>query len=365
MSLSPPFRKIIHVDMDAFFASVEQLDDPSLKGLPVAVGGGGKRGVVAAASYEARKFGVRSAMSGMIAIQRCPELIFVSPRFERYKEISKQIRSIFYEHTDLVEPLSLDEAYLDVSHHKKGNPSATLIAQDIRNAILKRTGLNASAGISINKFVAKIASDVNKPNGQKTIPPEEVLTFLEQLDIRKFFGIGKVTADKMYGLGIFTGADLKKQSVAFLEDHFGKSGQYFYQAVRGIHHSEVKPERIQKSIGAERTFNKNISSEVFLKDKIEALAEELSRRLNKNKVSGKTITLKLKYSDFNIQTRSKTIPYFISDKDLILENALALLYQETLNNSVRLVGISMSKLNNEKATPKAQAPVSVQLHIDF
>ena len=319
MSLSPPFRKIIHVDMDAFFASVEQLDDPSLKGLPVAVGGGGKRGVVAAASYEARKFGVRSAMSGMIAIQRCPELIFVSPRFERYKEISKQIRSIFHEHTDLVEPLSLDEAYLDVTHHKKGNPSATLIAQDIRNAILKRTGLNASAGISINKFVAKIASDVNKPNGQKTIPPEEVLTFLEQLDIRKFFGIGKVTADKMYGLGIFTGADLKKQSVAFLEDHFG----------------------------------------------IEALAEELSRRLNKNKVSGKTITLKLKYSDFNTQTRSKTIPYFISDKDLILENALALLYQETLNNSVRLVGISMSKLNNEKARPKAQAPVSVQLHIDF
>ena len=351
--------------MDAFFASVEQLDNPSLRGLPVAVGGGGKRGVVAAASYEARKFGVRSAMSGMMAKRLCPDLIFVPPRFDRYKEISNQIRLIFHEHTDFVEPLSLDEAYLDVTQHKKGTPSATLIAQDIRETILKRTGLNASAGVSINKFVAKIASDINKPNGQKTIPPEAVLSFLETLDIRKFFGIGKVTADKMYGLGIFTGADLKKHSEDFLIENFGKSGRYFHQAVRGIHPSEVKPERIQKSIGAERTFSENISSEIFLKEKIDALAEELSRRLKKNKVSGKTITLKLKYSDFNTQTRSKTIPYFISSKDLILENALDLLYQENLNNSVRLVGISMGKLNNEKVTPIKQLPVSVQLHIDF
>jgi DNA polymerase-4 len=365
MSLEPPFRKIIHVDMDAFFASVEQLDQPELRGIPLAVGGGGKRGVVAAASYEARAFGVRSAMSGIIASRLCPQLIFVPPRFERYKEVSAQISTIFRQHTDLVEPLSLDEAYLDVTHHKKGNPSASLIASEIRKEILKLTGLHASAGISINKFVAKIASDINKPNGQKTIPPEEVLSFLENLDIRKFFGIGKVTADKMYGLGIFTGADLKLKSEDFLETHFGKSGRYFYRAVRGVHHSEVSPERIQKSVGAERTFNENISSEVFLEGKIIALAEELSKRLGRSKLSGKTITLKLKYADFNTQTRSKTLPYFIADKDLITAAATELLYQEVLSNSVRLLGISMGKLNNEKKEAIKGPPVSVQLNIDF
>jgi DNA polymerase-4 len=365
MSLEPPFRKIIHVDMDAFFASVEQLDQPELRGIPLAVGGGGKRGVVAAASYEARAFGVRSAMSGIIASRLCPQLIFVPPRFERYKEVSAQISTIFRQHTDLVEPLSLDEAYLDVTHHKKGNPSASLIASEIRKEILKLTGLHASAGISINKFVAKIASDINKPNGQKTIPPEEVLSFLENLDIRKFFGIGKVTADKMYGLGIFTGADLKLKSEDFLETHFGKSGRYFYRAVRGVHHSEVSPERIQKSVGAERTFNENISSEVFLEGKIIALAEELSKRLGRSKLSGKTITLKLKYADFNTQTRSKTLPYFIVNKDLIIAAATELLYQEVLSNSVRLLGISMGKLNNEKKEAIKGPPVSVQLNIDF
>jgi DNA polymerase-4 len=365
MSLEPPFRKIIHVDMDAFFASVEQLDQPELRGIPLAVGGGGKRGVVAAASYEARAFGVRSAMSGIMASRLCPQLIFVPPRFERYKEVSAQISTIFRQHTDLVEPLSLDEAYLDVTHHKKGNPSASLIASEIRTEILKLTGLHASAGISINKFVAKIASDINKPNGQKTIPPEEVLSFLENLDIRKFFGIGKVTADKMYGLGIFTGADLKLKSEDFLETHFGKSGRYFYRAVRGVHHSEVSPERIQKSVGAERTFNENISSEVFLEGKIIALAEELSKRLGRSKLSGKTITLKLKYADFNTQTRSKTLPYFIVNKDLIIAAATELLYQEVLSNSVRLLGISMGKLNNEKKEAIKGPPVSVQLNIDF
>jgi DNA polymerase-4 len=365
MSLEPPFRKIIHVDMDAFFASVEQLDQPELRGVPLAVGGGGKRGVVAAASYEARAFGVRSAMSGIIASRLCPQLIFVPPRFERYKEVSAQISTIFRQHTDLVEPLSLDEAYLDVTHHKKGNPSASIIASEIRTEILKLTGLHASAGISINKFVAKIASDINKPNGQKTIPPEEVLSFLENLDIRKFFGIGKVTADKMYGLGIFTGADLKLKSEDFLETHFGKSGRYFYRAVRGVHHSEVSPERIQKSVGAERTFNENISSEVFLEGKIIALAEELSKRLGRSKLSGKTITLKLKYADFNTQTRSKTLPYFIVNKDLIIAAATELLYQEVLSNSVRLLGISMGKLNNEKKEAIKGPPVSVQLNIDF
>ncbi|HET8752867.1 MAG TPA: DNA polymerase IV, partial [Salinimicrobium sp.] len=209
------FRKIIHVDMDAFYASVEQLDNPELKGKPIAVGGSSKRGVVAAASYEARPYGVRSAMSSITAKKLCPDLIFVYPRFDRYKEISRQIRQIFHEYTDLVEPLSLDEAYLDVTENKTGNPSATLIAEEIRKKILKKTGLTASAGISINKFIAKIASDINKPNGQKTVNPEEIESFLEELEIRKFFGVGKVTAEKMYQLGIFTGKDLKNKDLEF------------------------------------------------------------------------------------------------------------------------------------------------------
>lgn len=216
-------RKIIHVDMDAFYASVEQLDHPDLRGKAIAVGGSSDRGVVAAASYEARKFGVKSAMSGKLAKRLCPELIFVKSNFERYREISEQIRSIFFEYTELVEPLSLDEAYLDVTQNKKGNPSATQLATEIRKRIKEKTGLNASAGISINKFIAKVASDINKPNGQKTIPPEEVIDFLEGLDVRKFHGVGKVTQEKMYKLGIFTGADLKRYSLKDLEDKFGKS----------------------------------------------------------------------------------------------------------------------------------------------
>jgi len=208
-----PLRKIIHIDMDAFYASVEQLDNPDLLGKAIAVGGSEQRGVVAAASYEARKFGVRSAMSSVIAKRNCPQLIFVRPRFDRYKEISNKIREIFLEYTELVEPLSLDEAYLDVTENKKGNPSATLIAREIRQKIKERTGLNASAGISINKFIAKVASVINKPNGQKTVNPEEVVEFLEHLQIRKFHGVGKVTAEKMYQLGIFKGADLKEQRI--------------------------------------------------------------------------------------------------------------------------------------------------------
>ncbi|MFH4966639.1 DNA polymerase IV [Gaetbulibacter sp. M240] len=365
MSADLPIRKIIHVDMDAFYASVEQMDNPELKGKPIAVGGGGKRGVVSAASYEARKFGVKSAMAGNLAARLCPELIFVKPRFERYGEISKQIRRIFFEYTDLVEPLSLDEAYLDVTENKKGNPSASLIAQEIRERILKEVGLTASAGISINKFIAKVASDYNKPNGQKTVNPEEVLEFLEALDIRKFYGVGKVTAEKMYQLGIFTGKDLKQRTLEFLEDHFGKSGAYYYDVVRGIHTSEVKPNRIRKSLAAERTFSENLSSEVFMLEKLEHIAEEVARRLAKSKVSGKTVTLKIKYSDFTLQTRSKTLPYFISEKALIMETAKNLLYQETLQNSVRLLGISLSNLNTEaEKKPEAKA-VSVQLKIEF
>ncbi|WP_166959567.1 DNA polymerase IV [Yeosuana marina] len=361
----PCNRKIIHVDMDAFYASVEQMDHPELKGKPIAVGGSEKRGVVSTASYEARKFGVKSAMSGLLAKRNCPELIFVKPRFDRYHEISKKIRRIFFDYTDLVEPLSLDEAYLDVTENKKGNPSASLIAKEIRERIFNEVGLTASAGISINKFIAKVASDYNKPNGQKTVNPEDVIAFLEQLDIRKFYGVGKVTAEKMYQLGIFTGLDLKSKSIEFLEELFGKSGKYYYYVVRGIHTSEVKPNRIRKSLAAERTFNENLSSEVFMLEKLSNIANEVSRRLNKSKVAGKTVTLKIKYSDFTMQTRSKTLHYFISDAALILETAKDLLYQETLSNSVRLLGISMSHLNTETNKETEQKNVSVQLKFEF
>lgn len=362
------WRKIIHVDMDAFFASVEQLDNPSLRGKAVAVGGGGSRGVVAAASYEARKYGVRSAMSGIIAKRNCPDLIFVKPRFDRYKEVSAQIKEIFYSYTDLVEPLSLDEAYLDVTQNKKQLFSATKMAEEIRAKIYQKTGLTASAGISINKLVAKIASDYNKPNGQKTVPPEEVIPFLEALDIRKYHGIGKVTTKKMYALGIFTGKELKAQSQEFLTNHFGKAGRYYYQAVRGIHTSEVKPSRIPKSMGAERTFSENLTSELFLEEKINAVAIELDKRIKRHKASGKTITLKIKYSDFVIQTRSKTLPFFIADKSMIIAYAKQLLYQEKLQNSVRLIGLTISNLNNQETSSKKEEPknaLDVQLELPF
>ncbi|WP_179353126.1 DNA polymerase IV [Winogradskyella vidalii] len=362
-----PIRKIIHVDMDAFYASVAQMDHPELRGKAIAVGGGGARGVVSAASYEARKFGVKSAMSGRLAIKLCPELIFVSTDFERYTEISKRIRQIFFDYTDLVEPLSLDEAYLDVTENKKGLPSASIIAEEIRQRIFDEIGLTASAGISINKFIAKVASDYNKPNGQKTVNPEDVLQFLEDLDIRKFYGVGKVTAEKMYQKGIFTGKDLKSKTVDYLSQHFGKSGRYYYDVVRGIHHSEVKPNRIRKSLAAERTFRENLSSEIFMLEKLEHIAEEVEKRLRKSNVTGKTITLKIKYSDFTLQTRSKTLPYFVSEKAILLETARELLYQNTLNNSVRLLGISISNLNTDvkKIKKEAKATVSVQLKFSF
>ncbi len=360
MSEEIQIRKIIHVDMDAFYASVEQMDFPELRGKPLAVGGSEVRGVVSAASYEARKFGVRSAMSGVQAKRNCPELIFVRPRFDRYKEISNKIRKIFLEYTDLVEPLSLDEAYLDVTQNKKGNPSASLIAQEIRERIHNEVGLNASAGISINKFVAKIASDYNKPNGQKTVNPEEVESFLENLEIKKFYGIGKVTKEKMYQHGIFTGKDLKSKTREYLEQHFGKSGGFYYNIVRGIHTSEVKPDRISKSVAAEHTFIENLTSEIFMLEKLERIAAELEKRLKKYTLSGKTVTLKIKYSDFTTHTRSKTLPYFIADKGLLLETAKELLFQERMKDSVRLLGISLNNLNTD-----VKKTVAVQLRFEF
>lgn len=354
------YRKIIHVDMDAFYASVEQLDNPELRNKPVAVGGSSVRGVVSAASYEARKYGVRSAMSGVLARKKCPHLIFVKPRFYRYKEISAKIREIFYDYTDLVEPLSLDEAYLDVTENKKGNSSAGLIAKEIRDRIWNELELRASAGISVNKFLAKVASDINKPNGQKTIKPDEVLVFLEELSVTKFYGVGKVTAAKMHNNGIFTGLDLKKRSIEELVSLFGKSGNHYYNIVRGIHNSKVKPNRIRKSIAAERTFTENLSSEVFMLDKLNAIADELEKRMKKINAKGKTITLKIKYSDFTQQTRSKTTTFFMQSKNEFFPIIKELLYQDTLKNSVRLLGISFSSLNTE-----VKQPVWIQLQFEF
>lgn len=348
--------------MDAFFASVEQLDHPQWRGRALAVGGEGSRGVVSAASYEARKYGVRSAMSGIIAKKLCPHLIFAKPRFERYKEISDQIRAIFIEYTPLVEPLSLDEAFLDVSDYS----SATLVAEEIRTKIKSKTGLTASAGISINKFLAKIASDWNKPDGQKTLPPENIIEFLESIDVKKFHGIGKKTKLKMYQLGIYTGKDLKEKTEEFLFKHFGKGGKYYYQVVRGFHNSPVKPHRTPKSVGVERTFEKNLSSEFFLEEKLKNIAENLEMRLSKNKLAGRTITLKIKYSDFKQQTRSKTGNLYLSNKDLILERVKELLYKEKLSNSVRLIGISISNLNDVKKQNKVKPLIKIsQLSLPF
>jgi len=346
--------------MDAFYASVAELDNPELRGKAIAVGGSELRGVVTAASYEARKFGVKSAMSSFLAKQKCPHLIFVKSDFERYKELSAKIREIFYEYTDLVEPLSLDEAYLDVTENKKGNPSANAIAREIRERIYEETGLRASAGISINKFIAKVASDINKPNGQKTIHPEEVLQFLEELPVNKFYGVGKVTAAKMYNLGIFVGNDLKRKTVEELVKSFGKSGTHYYNIVRGIHNSTVKPNRIRKSIAAERTFSENISSEIFMIERLDKIADELERRMKKSDTKGKTVTLKIKYSDFTQQTRSKTKADFMQTKKEFFPVVKELLYQNKLTNSVRLLGLSFGNLNTEK-----KEPFWVQLQFEF
>jgi len=346
--------------MDAFYASVAELDNPELKGKAIAVGGGGVRGVVSAASYAARKFGVTSAMSGVLAKQKCPHLIFVKTDFARYKELSLKIREIFHQYTDLVEPLSLDEAYLDVTENKKGNPSANDIAKEIRAKIYETTGLRASAGISINKFIAKIASDINKPNGQKTIHPEEVLDFLEQLPIKKFYGVGKVTAAKMHKLGIFVGNDLKQKSLEDLVKLFGKSGTHYYNIVRGIHTSPVNPNRIRKSVAAERTFKENILSENAMLEQLEKIAAELERRMLKIEAKGKTITLKIKYADFTQKTRSKTTAHFMQKNSEFFPVLKELLLQEKLAAAVRLLGISFSNLNTERK----KAPAT-QLKFEF
>jgi len=354
-----PLKKIIHVDMDAFYASVEQHDFPELKGKPIAVGHI-HRGVVATASYEARKFGVHSAMASKIAQQKCPELIFVPPRFKRYKEISLQIRSIFYEYTDLVEPLSLDEAYLDVTENKKSISSANQIAREIRQKIFETTGLTASAGISINKFLAKTASDIHKPNGQKTIHPSQVLSFLEQLPIEKFYGIGKVTAQKMKSVGIENGLDLKNYSLDELTRLFGKAGKRYYYVVRGMSNAEVRSHRIQKSVAIEETFWDDLQSDEAIYKKIDELTDQLFIRLEKSNIKGKTLTLKIKYQDFTLLTRSKTEPNFFPNKFKVSALAKTLWNSRPYNRPVRLLGLSLSNLNTE-----TRKQVSIQLSLPF
>ena len=354
-----PQRKIIHVDMDAFYASVEQHDNPELRGKPIAVGGG-QYGVVAAASYEARKFGVRSAMPGRMALEKCPQLIVVKPRFQRYKEISQQIRTIFYEYTDLVEPLSLDEAYLDVTENKKGIESANDIAREIRQRIFEETGLTASAGISVNKFLAKVASDYNKPNGQKTIHPTQILEFMEELPIEKFYGIGKVTANRMHEMHIFKGADLKKRSLEELIRLFGKSGNYYYNVVRGIHKSEVKPHRIQKSVAVEETFWENLLDEDSVFKQLQLISEEVETRLAKKEIKGKSLTLKIKYKDFTQYTRSKTQEVYFDGATDFFETAQKLWELRPFDKPVRLLGLSLSNLNTQE-----KKQISVQLKIPF
>ena len=346
--------------MDAFYASVEQRDAPELKGKPVAVGGSSMRGVVASASYEARKFGVRSAMPSVTAKRLCPQLIFVKSRFDVYREVSHQIRAIFHEYTDLVEPLSLDEAYLDVTDSFKGPPSATIIAEQIRQRIQQTTGLTASAGVSFNKFLAKVASDINKPDGMKVITPEEALPFLAQLPIEAFHGIGKVTAAKMRRMGIFTGEELKKHTEVDLVQRFGKVGRHYYKIVRAEDNRPVNPNRIRKSIGAERTYREDISAIKVMQEKLDYLCEVVHSYMKKSDNYGRTVTLKAKMPDFRIITRSKTFGTELRDLEQLQKIVSQLLLENTENIPiVRLLGVSVSNLSRE------QGVEGIQLEFDF
>lgn len=346
--------------MDAFYASVEQRDQPELRGKPVAVGGAGMRGVVASASYEAREFGVRSAMPSVTAQRLCPGLVFVRSRFDVYREVSQQIRAIFLDYTDLVEPLSLDEAFLDVSENKKAMKSATMIAEEIRQRIQEETHLTASAGVSFNKFLAKVASDINKPDGIKVITPAEAMDFLEALPIKKFHGIGKVTAEKMKRMGIFTGKELKKMSEIELVQRFGKAGRHYYRIVRAEDTRAVNPNRIRKSIGAERTYRDDIVLTEEMKEKLTYLSGVVFRYMEKSDNYGRTVTLKAKSPDFKVITRSKSFSGEIRD----LKQLEAVAHELMMQNrdeipSVRLLGISVSNLSKDV---KGEG---IQLSFDF
>ncbi|MGZ3851393.1 MAG: DNA polymerase IV, partial [Flavisolibacter sp.] len=351
-------RKIIHIDMDAFYASVEQRDNPDLKGKAIAVGGSpeGRGGVVATCSYEARKFGVRSAMPSKKALQLCPHIIFVKPRFDVYKDVSRKVREIFRRYTDIIEPLSLDEAYLDVTEDKQGIGSAIDIAKLIKKAIKDELQLTASAGVSVNKFVAKIASDMQKPDGLTFIGPSRIEKFVEELAIEKFYGVGKVTAEKMKSLKIFTGGDLKKLSQKELIQHFGKAGKFYYQIVRGIDDRPVDTNDESKSIGAEDTFPKDLTTIETMNEQLEKIALVVHRRLTGHRLKGRTVTVKIKYHDFKIITRSRSFPQATDDLSLVVSTAKELLLStEPEDMRIRLLGISMSNFG-EKALSKRTIP---------
>lgn len=355
-------RKIIHIDMDAFYASVEERDNPELRGKPVAVGGSPTgRGVLATANYVARKYGLRSAMSSAQALRLCPNVIFVKPRFDVYKEVSNQIREIFYEYTDLVEPLSLDEAYLDVTENKVRNPSATLIAKEIKLKIRERTQLTASAGVSFNKFLAKVASDVQKPDGLTVITPEQADAFLDALPVGKFHGVGRVTKQKMNLLGIETGADLKKWEEVDLIRHFGKAGSHYYHIVRGIDNREVSSEHTRKSVGAERTFSKDYNDWETILEELKTIAEKVSERMKRIQTKGKTITVKVRYDDFETISRSQTASEYFNDESQIFLLARQLLEEtQAGERKVRLLGIAMSNLDS-----KPERSELIQLKLPF
>ncbi len=350
--------------MDAFYASVEQRDNPTLVGKPVAVGHRGKRGVVAAASYEARKYGVHSAMASVTALRKCPHLIFVPARFDVYKNISAQIMEIFREYTDLVEPLSLDEAFLDVTENKMGMLYATDIAKEIKRKIKERTRLNASAGVSYNKFLAKIASDYNKPNGLCVITPRRAEQFIETLSIDKFYGVGRVTADKMRSLGIHTGKDLKERTLLELTQQFGKAGDMYYHFARGIDEREITAERIRKSLGAEETFEEDLYKEEDLLRKLEALAHEVMARADKRKFYCHTVTLKVKYADFSIISRSRTLQREVNNFETLFKIGKELLWlvEDIPIRKIRLMGLSL-KISSSDIIEDNRFPR--QLTIDF
>ena len=360
-------RKIIHIDMDAFYASVEQRDRPEFKGKPVIVGGDPKsRGVVATCSYEARKFGIHSAMPSVTAYRLCPNAVFIRPRFDVYREVSSQLREIFCEYTDLVEPLSLDEAFLDVTQNYKGMPSATLIAQEIKRKVYDRTGgLTSSAGVSFNKFLAKVASDINKPDGITVITPEMADEFIDKLPIRKFFGVGKVTEEKMLNIGIKTGADLKKYKKEQLIQIFGKSGNYFYDIAHGLDDRPVEPNRIRKSIGKETTFSEDIDDTDHIIEILEDIAAKLENSLIKKDAKGRTITLKMKYFDFQSITRSITIDEPADSASVIMKYVRPLLSKtEAGEKKVRLLGISISNFDDQ-ATNSGKVCKYRQLPLPF
>jgi len=339
------YRKIIHIDMDAFYASVEQRDNPEYRGKALVVGGlpEGRGGVVATASYEARKFGVRSAMPSKKALQLCPHAIFIRPRFEAYKEVSRRVREIFQRYTDLIEPLSLDEAYLDVTNDKLGIGSAIEIATQIKQAIKDELQLTASAGVSINKFVAKIASDINKPDGLKFIGPSNIEAFMATLPVEKFYGVGRVTADKMKNMGLHCGADLKKLTEDEMVKAFGKPGRFYYQIVRGIDNRPVQPHRETKSLGAEDTFPYDLTEPEEMYKELDKITETVVNRLKRYELKGRTITLKVKYADFRQITRNQSLLNPVNDGETISTTAKNLLLATGLDNvRIRLLGITLS-----------------------